>query len=273
MNSDRVDDSDSGAIPLLERRSQPDETPDEASDDRLGSQLGRPDYTDADASSANDFVSIQDWRPESNVPSEQESEATLRNSPSRPPKIPTGSLRATTPTAPDTEVRPDTNDALSRSESEEDANDAMPRPASEEVAKQKPSFLRTWWSELACCIILVGALLAIVATMYPFQGQTLPSWPYNISINALLSIYTLIFKAALAYVLSQGLTHDLRHPYAELMTALGLGRLKWASVKRARPLSDVDSYDNASRGSIQGAIRLMWQLRLKFVCAIPPRPS
>ena len=73
--------------------------------------------------------------------------------------------------------------------------------------------LRKWWGELSCCMLVLAALFAITATLYPYRGRPLPRWPYGLSINTLLSIYVLILKAAMLYLISQGMPRTKRpHP-------------------------------------------------------------
>ena len=70
--------------------------------------------------------------------------------------------------------------------------------------------LRKWRGELSCCILVLAALFAITATLYPYRGKPLPRWPYGLSINTLLSIYVLMMKAAMLYLISQGMPRSER---------------------------------------------------------------
>lgn len=102
---------------------------------------------------------------------------------------------------------------------------------------------RIWWLELLCCMLFVGALVAVVATIRPFQGRPLPQWPYHLSINSLISIYIVILKSSML-----------------LVAAEGLSQLKWRWFERDRPLKDLVNYDDASRGP-WGSLTLLWRLR------------
>ena len=104
-------------------------------------------------------------------------------------------------------------------------------------------FLRIWWLELLCCVLFVGALAAVIVTIYPYEGRPLPQWPYRLSINSLISVYTVILKAAML-----------------LVAAEGLSQLKWTWYGRSRPLKDLLSFDDASRGP-WGSLNLIWRLR------------
>ena len=104
-------------------------------------------------------------------------------------------------------------------------------------------FLETWWLEVSCCVLFVSALVAIVVTIYPYEGRPLPRWPYRLSINTLISIYVVVLKAAMLLVATEGLS-----------------QLKWRWFDRNRPLNDLLRYDDASRGP-WGALMLVGWLR------------
>ena len=64
--------------------------------------------------------------------------------------------------------------------------------------------LQEWWLEIICGLLAVGALFAILATVYPYNGRPLPQWPYGLSINSLIAIYVVILKATMLLVVTQG---------------------------------------------------------------------
>lgn len=53
------------------------------------------------------------------------------------------------------------------------------------------------------CILFVGALVAIVVTIYPYEGRPLPQWPYRLSNNSLISVYVVVLKAAMLLVATE----------------------------------------------------------------------
>ena len=106
-----------------------------------------------------------------------------------------------------------------------------------------------WWLEMVCCAIFSGAFLAIVATIYSYEGRPLPEWPYHLTINTLIAIYVVILKAALL-----------------LVTAQGLGQLKWRWFDRDRPLKHLTNFDAASRGAL-GSLTLLWMLKGRHIIA------
>lgn len=107
---------------------------------------------------------------------------------------------------------------------------------------RKHGILRQWWQEIAAIILSVLALIALVVTLYPHNNQPLPKWPYSISVNTLVSIYVVIFKAAILFA-----------------TAETLSQLKWLWYRRQRPLHHVDVYDQASRGPM-GSLKFLWAI-------------
>lgn len=100
-----------------------------------------------------------------------------------------------------------------------------------------------WSSELVACTLVLAIMFAIVGILYPCQDSPLPQLPYNISINSLIAMLIVIIKAGMLFV-----------------TAEGLSQLKWAWFKTKHPLSDLSSYDSASRGP-WGSTRLLLTLR------------
>jgi hypothetical protein len=40
--------------------------------------------------------------------------------------------------------------------------------------RSRSELLRVWWLELLCCVLFIGALAAVVITIYPFKGRPLP---------------------------------------------------------------------------------------------------
>jgi len=106
-------------------------------------------------------------------------------------------------------------------------------------------YLNLWWWEAICCIIALGSLLAIVATIRTHEGKPLPQWRYGLTVNAIIAAYTVILKAAAGLVLAEGISH-----------------LKWIAVAQPQALSTFAAHDNASRGPL-GALQLLWKNQFK----------
>ncbi|KAK5460977.1 hypothetical protein LTS15_003040 [Exophiala xenobiotica] len=86
-------------------------------------------------------------------------------------------------------------------------------------------------------------LFAIFGALLPYQGRPLPKWPYNLSINTLISFFVTIMKAAILFILAEGLS-----------------QLKWEWFRQTRPWAHLSRYDEASRGA-WGCIRLLASLK------------
>jgi len=115
-----------------------------------------------------------------------------------------------------------------------------------EIRARRAHILKDWWLESGACFLLLGALVAVIATLYPHQGKPLPQWPYRISVNTLVSIHLAVLKGNVL-----------------LVTAEGLGQLKWRWLQNNRPLEDLSKYDQATRGPL-GALILLWRLRQRL---------
>ena len=98
----------------------------------------------------------------------------------------------------------------------------------------------SWTVEIISFTIALLALAAIIGVLAHYNGKSMPSWPTGITLNTLIALLTAIANAALASPLQQGLS-----------------QLKWISFKReSRPLTDMEAFDDASRG-IWGSIKLL----------------
>lgn len=90
-----------------------------------------------------------------------------------------------------------------------------------------------WTWEITNCGLLLVSLFAIIATLYPHDGQPLPKWPFSITINALLSIYAVVMKACMLLIL-----------------ASGVGQLQWSWFLHPHSLKDVVRYHEAAQGPL-----------------------
>lgn len=70
-----------------------------------------------------------------------------------------------------------------------------------------------WILEIWTCATAAACLAAIVGILRGYQGLPLPRWPMHITINALVSVFTAIFKMALTMPIAEGkLTGSPRRP-------------------------------------------------------------
>lgn len=121
-------------------------------------------------------------------------------------------------------------------------------PTSRIPARTGVSESRLWTSwkwEFAACLLVLATPMILLATIYPHHGQPLPQWPFKLSINSLLSVYTLVLKAAIGSILTSC-----------------IGQLQWMWFSETRPLTDMLLFDNATRGA-DGALGLIWRQRFR----------
>ena len=73
------------------------------------------------------------------------------------------------------------------------------------ASRRRSHFMKHWWLEVAACVISILSLIAIIVTLQPHQNKPLPQWPYNISVNSLISVYVVVLKASALLVIAEGL--------------------------------------------------------------------
>ena len=101
-----------------------------------------------------------------------------------------------------------------------------------------------WTFEIISLMVSVIAVGGIVGVLASFEGQPLPDWPMNITLNSLIALLATFANANLAVPLQSGLS-----------------QLKWIQFKsRPAPLTDMEVFDDASRGT-WGAIKLLAKAR------------
>ncbi len=97
-----------------------------------------------------------------------------------------------------------------------------------------------WTVEIISFTIALFSLAAVIGVLSHYNGEAMPNWPTGMTLNTLIALLTAIANAALASPLQQGLS-----------------QLKWINFKReSRPLTDMEAYDDASRG-IWGSVKLL----------------
>ncbi|GME48376.1 putative acid phosphatase protein [Neofusicoccum parvum] len=105
----------------------------------------------------------------------------------------------------------------------------------------------SWTFEIVSVLFAVASVAAIIGVLARFDGKPLPSWPYDITLNAMIALLATIANASMAVPLSSGLS-----------------QLKWIRFKTGRaPLADMEIFDEASRGTL-GALKMLVKLRGGF---------
>lgn len=103
----------------------------------------------------------------------------------------------------------------------------------------------SWKWEILTYILVLATPLIMVATLYPHAGQPVPSWPFRITINSLLSIYSVALRASVGF-----------------LVASCIGQLQWAWFTTKRPMYDIVLYNKANR-SAWGSLTLLWNHHVK----------
>ena len=65
--------------------------------------------------------------------------------------------------------------------------------------------LKDWWMETLACGVILLSLLAISLAVGLHANKPLPQWPFGLSVNAVVAIFTTILRAAMFVVLSEGM--------------------------------------------------------------------
>jgi hypothetical protein len=98
----------------------------------------------------------------------------------------------------------------------------------------------TWKFEILALVVALGAIGAIIGVVFRYDGRALPDWPHDITLNALIALLATFANATISVCLSSGIS-----------------QAKWIRFKRsAAPLSDMEAFDEASRGS-WGSLKLL----------------
>ena len=101
-----------------------------------------------------------------------------------------------------------------------------------------------WWiKEISATLISILSLLCIVLVLRFHEGRPLPDWPFSITINSLVSIFSTIMGMTILVPLEECIS-----------------QAKWHWFQEYHPLADMDMYNRGSRGP-WGALRMLWVIR------------
>ncbi|KAH0021500.1 hypothetical protein KCU78_g6088, partial [Aureobasidium melanogenum] len=107
-----------------------------------------------------------------------------------------------------------------------------------------------WLFEILACALALLALAAIVITLAVHDGRPLPEWPFNISVNALVSIFGVILKTSMMLPVSESIS-----------------QLKWAWFQKPHSLSHFTEFDSASRGP-WGCLKVLRRCHVRHLTSI-----
>jgi hypothetical protein len=106
--------------------------------------------------------------------------------------------------------------------------------------KARSSHARSWAFEMMAIVVALGAVASIIGVVFKYNGRALPDWPHDITLNALIALLATCANATMSVCLSSGIS-----------------QAKWIRFKQTpTPLSDIEAFDEASRGS-WGALKLL----------------
>ena len=116
-----------------------------------------------------------------------------------------------------------------------------------EISKQRPSdwlMQDTWLLEIIALIFSILAFAAIGGLLRGYEGKPFPNLAHGLTLNTIVSVLATASKSALIFVV-----------------AASIGQLKWLWFReKNRSLSDMQSFDDASRGPM-GSLIIMIEHR------------
>ena len=96
----------------------------------------------------------------------------------------------------------------------------------------KDAFNDWWLWELGALLLSVTALVILIAILRHYQGKPTPRWPLHITIDALISVCSMIFNGAMI-----------------VPVEAALNQLQWIWFKRKKgAIKAMEVFDEASRG-------------------------
>ncbi|KAL2839639.1 hypothetical protein BJY01DRAFT_237013 [Aspergillus pseudoustus] len=102
----------------------------------------------------------------------------------------------------------------------------------------------SWLWEIASLVFSAACVVAMVAVLINTQGMALAAWGLSIAPNTVISVLATVSKTSLLLPVTESIS-----------------QLKWLHFNRAHRLSDLDLYNNASRGPL-GALFFVFRLPL-----------
>ena len=108
--------------------------------------------------------------------------------------------------------------------------------------------LGCWWQEMLAITVSIASLISTAGVLLAYQNQPLSSWDFRYLPNSVVSQLMTVSRSALMF-----------------STASCIGQLSWLHIKKKpRALSDLQSFDDASRGPAGAASMLVFPTRYRF---------
>lgn len=102
-----------------------------------------------------------------------------------------------------------------------------------------------WRLEVLSGMLSILSLVGTVVTLKSNQGKPLPQWPFDISINALISIYSVVLKICITFVIQSCISQQ-----------------QWVWFASERQLYDAALFESARQGPYGSAVWI-WVHRLR----------
>ena len=138
--------------------------------------------------------------------------------------------------------------ALHQKDNGNNENYSVARVASIRPTKAGGKYFGWWW-EVYAMSLSVASTIAVIAVLISVQGKPLAEWKMPIQPNSLVAIFSTIAKSALLV------------PIAECIS-----QLKWTYFESPRTLSQLQLFDDASRGP-WGSLILLWKTKATALLA------
>jgi hypothetical protein len=145
-----------------------------------------------------------------------------------------------------------THDPESNSSTIRGSNEELQRGKA--LKRLKTAYMRGaldgWLYEVAALAFSVGCLVALAVVLGIYDKKKTPEFAYNITLNALISVLSTAAKSSLLFAI-----------------AGTLGQVKWAWFTENRQLSDMQTFDDATRGP-WGALILLCSRRIRPLASL-----
>lgn len=109
-------------------------------------------------------------------------------------------------------------------------------------AAVQPSLIQAWMLEIVAWLVALTSLVGIWLLLRHFDNQPMPSFPYNITLNTIVSVMTQVVTICSGHVISE---------------VIGQTKWIWYGSSRQRPLEDFKVFDDAVRGPLGAATLLL----------------
>lgn len=101
-----------------------------------------------------------------------------------------------------------------------------------------------WLYEISSLVMAALGLVVLICVLHTYENRPSPQWQLGITLNAIVSIVSTMFRASLMLPVARSLSQSA---------------WIWFSQKN-RPLESMCWYDAASRGPL-GSVKLIWKLK------------